>query len=97
MAANFVALNAMHAAHGQGPQGRTCGECAFCIDQRRHHKSLGSVTHYVCRQAPTRTTAHGEVRRPHWIKAWAACGQFQQKAGEHVVPDSLQRVRDHRG
>lgn len=75
--ANPKDLEAMHATNGVGPAGRTCGECANCVDKRRPHRTLGSVCNYVCLRAATRITGRGQVSRKAWAKRWSACGLFQ--------------------
>lgn len=72
-------LRAMHVSHGSGPENKACGDCSACVDQRRSHLSRGSVACYVCRKAPTRMTAHGDIKLSRWQKSWPACGLFQEQ------------------
>jgi len=77
MSGNPQHLNSMHKTYGVGPLEARCGQCAFCVDVRRDHPSRGSVTNYVCKQAPSRVTGHGVRNWPMWLKGWQACGKFR--------------------
>lgn len=70
-----VTADSMRVVNGLGPQGATCGACMSCV--LRPTPSLPN--RHVCMKAPTRTTSHGEERRPMWTKSWIACALFRER------------------
>lgn len=69
---------AMRATHGPGPEGRRCGECAFCTSRDRPHPTRGTVVERICRKAPVVVTAKHAERRTRWLARWPTCGLFRE-------------------
>jgi hypothetical protein len=59
-------LRQMHAVHGQGPSGKTCGQC-----QHLRTKRMGG-TYFKCDQ-----TVMTDGAATDWRKRWPACGLFE--------------------
>lgn len=61
-------LQAMHARHGHGPEGRTCRDCMF-LERHRFNK-----TYLKCRRYNVTSSEATD-----WRASWPACGAFQRE------------------